>query len=66
MPVNAQGRPMCRHQPATLCSRWWCTWKRIILFVLLPTILAVVLINGLVARQHLFFDQPGLHISYSR
>lgn len=57
---------MCRHQPASLCSRWWCTWKRIILFVLVPTIVAILLIGGLVAKQRLFFEQPGMHISYTR
>ena len=65
MPVNAQGRPMCRHQPAAQCSRWWCTWKRIVLCVVLPTLLAVGLIIGMVTRERLFFEQQEMHISYT-
>lgn len=57
---------MCRHQPAALCSRWWCTWKRIVLYVILPTLLAIGLIIGMVARERLFFEQPEMHISYTR
>jgi hypothetical protein len=56
---------MCRHQPATLCSRWWCTWKRIVLCVVLPTLLAVGLIIGSVSGERLFLDQQEMHISYT-
>lgn len=46
MPLDGKGHPLCRHQPPERCTRWWCTYKRMLLLAAVALLLVGLLAWG--------------------
>lgn len=59
--------PTCRDNqklPASVCDHWWCAWRRMILYFLVPSVLLIVAMILLASAGHGFVHEAPNQISY--
>ncbi|HEX7659984.1 MAG TPA: hypothetical protein VF444_10955 [Pseudonocardiaceae bacterium] len=59
--------PTCRHNPklpASVCGHWWCAWRRMILYYLVPSLVFIAAIVLLTPAGHWFVNEVPSQIGY--